>query len=363
MKVLRLSDLLTEIASRHAVHLEGLKTGYVREFERFLQAMQDDLVAQLSRVEDPASLTGRRLTRLLEAVQETLRAGFDDYAVVWREQIEALARYEGEFTVRALERVVDAQFVLPTPVQLITAAFTQPLHVEGVDGGKLLEPFYRDWTGKTFDRVTGAIRLAAAQGQSTPDLVRRLRGTRAAKYRDGILQQTRRDVTLMARTALQHVASQARAETYRQNKKYIKMERFVAVLDGRTSVLCRSLSDREFPVGEGPIPPLHIVCRSVRVPVLDKQLKALEAGGEQFSRGPDGKPKFVDADLSYYEWLKTQPASFQDSVVGETRGKLLRNGGISATRFAELQLDKDFRPLTLDQMRELEPVAFERAGI
>jgi len=358
-----LSDLLTEIASRHAVHLEGLKTGYVREFERFLKAMQDDLIGQLSRIDDPSNLTGRRLNRLLEAVRETLRAGFADYGAVWREQIEALARYEGEFTLRALDRVADAQFVLPTPVQLITAAFTQPLHVEGVDGGKLLEPFYRDWTSKTFDRVTGAIRLASAQGQSTPELVRRLRGTRAARFKDGILQQTRRDVTLMARTALQHVASQARAEVYRQNKKYIPKEKFVAVLDGRTSVLCRSLSDREFSQGEGPIPPLHIACRSVRVPVLDNRLRALSDGGEQFSRGADGKPKFVDADLSYYEWLKTQPASFQDSVLGQTRGRLLRGGGISATRFSELQLDKNFRALTLDQMRELEPVAFERAGI
>ena len=45
------------------------------------------------------------------------------------------------------------------------------------------------------------------------------------------------------------------------------------------------------------------------------------------------------------------------------RGKLSREGGLTAERFAALQLDKNFKPLTLDQLKELEPLAFDRAGI
>jgi hypothetical protein len=71
----------------------------------------------------------------------------------------------------------------------------------------------------------------------------------------------------------------------------------------------------------------------------------------------------VPASQSYYAWLKTQPAAFQDSVIGPTRGALFRRGGLSAQRFAELQLGKNFKPIDLDAMRKLEPVAFERAGI
>lgn len=358
-----MTDLLVEIASRHAVHLEGLKSGYVREFDKFLRAMQDDIVARLSKVDDPAGLTGRRLNRLLDAVRETLRSGFGDYEAVWRKQVAELAEYEGAFTARSLQQVVGFEMAVPTPAQLVTAAFVNPLHVSGVDGGKLLEPFFRDWTGKTFDRVTGAIRLASAQGLSTPDLVRRIRGTRAARFQDGVMAMTKRDVTLMARTALQHVASQARAAVAAANPKYISKELFVAVLDGHTSTVCRSLSNQEFDVGKGPHSPLHMACRSVRTPVIDARFRELSEGGEQFSRGPDGKPQLVSADLTYYEWLKTQPAAFQDSVLGSSRGQLIRKGGLSAERFSELQLDKNFRALTLDQMRELEPVAFERAGL
>ena len=51
------------------------------------------------------------------------------------------------------------------------------------------------------------------------------------------------------------------------------------------------------------------------------------------------------ASQTYYEWLKTQPAEF-DIAIGTTRAKLLRSGGLSAERFAELQLGTNFQPLT-----------------
>ena len=68
-------------------------------------------------------------------------------------------------------------------------------------------------------------------------------------------------------------------------------------------------------------------------------------------------------DLSYYDWLKQQPAAFQDKAIGPVRAKLFREGGLSIERFSELQLDRNFSPLTLVQMKALEPLAFERAGI
>lgn len=48
---------------------------------------------------------------------------------------------------------------------------------------------------------------------------------------------------------------------------------------------------------------------------------------------------------------------------GSVRAKLFREGGLSIERFAELQLDRNFAPLSLAQMKALEPLAFERAGL
>ena len=46
-----------------------------------------------------------------------------------------------------------------------------------------------------------------------------------------------------------------------------------------------------------------------------------------------------------------------------TRGKLLRNGGLTADEFANLSVDQKFRPLTLDEMRKRNPLAFEKANL
>jgi hypothetical protein len=71
----------------------------------------------------------------------------------------------------------------------------------------------------------------------------------------------------------------------------------------------------------------------------------------------------IDGGTNYYQWLKTQPSAFQDAALGKTRARLFRDGGLTAERFAALQLDRRFEPLTLDELRALDPLAFIKAGI
>ena len=85
-------------------------------------------------------------------------------------------------------------------------------------------------------------------------------------------------------------------------------------------------------------------------------------GATRASVGANGGQQ-VGADLDYYHWLQQQPAAFQTEALGPVRAKLFREGGLSVERFAELQLDRNFTPLTLRQMIDLEPLAFERASI
>jgi len=109
------------------------------------------------------------------------------------------------------------------------------------------------------------------------------------------------------------------------------------------------------------VPPFHINCRTTITPIT-KLSAAFAKGATRASVGASGGAQ-VSASLSYYQWLKTQPAAFQDAALGPVRAKLFRDGGLTAERFASLQLDKNFKPLTLDQLKELEPLAFQRAGI
>ena len=54
----------------------------------------------------------------------------------------------------------------------------------------------------------------------------------------------------VARTTLQHAHSVAATDFYKENSDLIKYEEFSAILDNKTSAVCRSLSGRCYPLGK-----------------------------------------------------------------------------------------------------------------
>lgn len=91
-------------------------------------------------------------------------------------------------------------------------------------------------------------------------------------------------------------------------------------------------------------------------PELIDKYQPLTKGATRASK--DGP---VSAKETYYGWLKKQPREFIEDTIGKERANLLLNGGLSAEQFAKLNLGRNFKPLTLAQMREREPLAFAKA--
>lgn len=361
---------LIQQATRHAAHLERLKSGYVKDLLPLLDSMQSNIIGRLAS-QDITAWTTRRLTKQLTAIGGLMERAYQgNIKDKWREQLLELADYEAGFESRSLNEIaVNYDFDLPSETQLKSAVFTEPLHVAGPDGGKLLESFYADWTDNQIKKTTGIIRLGFAQGKTTSQVVRDIRDF------GGLADQSRRSLETVARTSLQHAANQARQQTWAANSDIIKKVRWVSTLDTRTSTICQSLDGTEYPIDSGPRPPIHPSCRSTTVAVLDDRFKVLEEGATRRDRDPvTGKVGSAPAKQTYYSWLKGQPQDVQESIIGKTRAKLLTDGGLSSERFAELQLGKNFEPLKtitrggktitpIEQMRELEPVAFSRAGL
>lgn len=352
------SPLLVEASTRNQVFLERLKSGEVEKIAPYLVEVDRAIRLELSK-DSLTSYSRQRFEQLLTAIDGIILAIYQRYIDVVEFDLVDLAQYEASFEARSLNQVlVNTVAVVPTTEAVRAAVFSQPLQVTGVDAGKLLDPFLKDWTVTETQRVLGAIRVGYTQGKTNQQIIQQIRGTKSNQYKDGILATTQRDAEAVVRTAVQHTAMTARMETLKTNSNVVTGYEWVSTLDSRTTPQCRSLDGRIFQVGKGPVPPIHIRCRSSIAPTLNARFDFLKEGATRASK--DGQ---VDASLTYYEWLKTQSAAFQDAAMGPTRGQLFRSGGLSAERFAELQLDRNFKPLTLDEMRRLEPLAFERAGI
>lgn len=219
-------------------------------------------------------------------------------------------------------------------------------------------------------RIRDALRIGYVQGETTSQMIQRIRGTRANAYSDGIIEIDRRNAEAVVRTAISHVAANARDAFYEANDDIIEAVSWCSTLDSRTSEICQVRDGLQYtvdthkPIGHS-VPWLggpgkaHWNCRSTSAPVV-KSFKDLGIDFEDFSAetraSMDGE---VPADQTYGEWLTKQSAARQDDVLGPTRGKLLRAGGLTIDRFSN---DKG-QWLTLDQLRERDEAAFEKAGV
>lgn len=173
-------------------------------------------------------------------------------------------------------------------------------------------------------KIINAIRLAHHEGLPNAKLIQMIRGSRARNYQDGILKGvTTRNAQTIARTGTAIMASEAKQAVIRDNADIIKGIKVVATLDRRTSPICRGRDGMFMPIDQAVYPPYHFNCRSSFEIIYDGYI-APKSRASEFG---------VVENQTYYEWLKNQPAQYQDEVLGKTRGKLFRDGGLTVERF------------------------------
>lgn len=353
------NDELRSRAISHAIYLERYKSGVWKKLSKLLDRADADIVKQLLKRGVDGDFTAHRLGLLLDAVQEMNAAANLKFREALRAELRAIGKYELSYQQRLLEStlpqaiVVDLGVVAPTVATVYSAAFSKPFQ------GRLL----RDWAASIekarLVKVQESIRIGIVEGETVDQIVRRVRGTKALKYKDGALQIARRNAEAVVRTAVNHTVTQAREEFVQSNKDLIKGVQYVATLDSRTTDRCISLDGKVFPVDSGPRPPQHIGCRS-SVSFVTKSWRELGINRAELPPGTRASMNGqVPATETYGSWIKKQPVAIQNEALGVTKAKLLRDGGLDVSRF----VDSRGRSLTLDELRSREAAAFEKARI
>jgi len=279
-----------------------------------------------------------------------------------------LVEYEAGFQAQLFESTIPPQvrftFTRVAVDQVYGAAMARPFQ------GRLLKEWSQSIEADRMAKIRDAVRIGIVEGQTTQQIVQRVRGTRAKGYSDGIIEISRRNAEAVVRTAVSHVAGVTRDKFYEGNADLIKAVVWSATLDGRTSDACRIRDSKRYhPVTHKPIGHsvpwlggpgrLHFRCRSSSVPIT-KSWREFGADIDEMDPGTrasmDGQ---VPADLAYGDWLQKQSAARQDQIVGPARGLLMRKGEMP---FDSLYTNRgEF--LTLEQLRERDAAAFARAGV
>lgn len=131
--------------------------------------------------------------------------------------------------------------------------------------GRTLRAWLTDLARTDAQRIYGTVAVGLSQGLTKRQIIKGVIGTKPLFGRNGVTQRTRNALASLAATSAVHFAAQATKAFADDRPDEFPRDLYVAVLDHRTTERCRSLDGRIFRRGDGPYPPLHFFCRSIRI--------------------------------------------------------------------------------------------------
>jgi SPP1 gp7 family putative phage head morphogenesis protein len=337
------NELIADRAIRHALYLERYKTGQVQEIIKILNASTElKLIAQIEKGLRDITATSPRLQRLFKDNGQLIKAEYVAMQIRLQKNLKDLSEAEGSWQFKALQDSVPIALDFVAPAPAVLRALVNKQVVEGV----LLKDWFAELSHKTAFRVNQQIQIGMINGEGIEPIVRRIVGTRAAKYSDGILNASRREVRSVVRTAVANVSNSAYEEMAMANSDIIKGDEIIGTLDTDTCLFCQSEDGKVYPLGEGKRPPYHWECRCQAIPVsrswkeLGIDLKELPEGTRASMNGQ------VAGSTKYNEWIKEQSPEIQDEALGPKRAALLRAGEVNVGDF----VNREDRVLTLKEL-------------
>lgn len=341
---------LADATTRHQVHVQRYAGGSVKRLARFIAKA---ISAAKSRVSEGLSRYGtQRYERQIQGLQGELASIYGEMKQQAVLDLSEFGAYEAEFNMTLLGKVLKAvvQLNRPSIEQVAAAALADPMELEVGKGRQSvsINGALDQYGTKKSAEIISEIRMGSALGETSDQISRRLTSL-------GV--QQRDQAQALVNTMTNHIASTARVEVLKDNDDILNGMRRIATLDSRTTLFCMSIDQTIIPL-DGPKPPYHWRCRTTLVPVLKDEYAREIPGSTRPSVGPDGV-KQVSSKTSYAEWLARQPAAFQRDVLGPARYELFSKGELPIDRF----VDDNGKTLTLEQLKQREPIAFERSGM
>lgn len=335
------NTFLIDAASRHAALLQRYSAGLESEVAEKVSSAISALIADLS------SATGNSGRIRLEVVSNYRSHLTTAEAELYDELLELMGE-EAEFSEKLFEEAISADIESPQQLDLALDS----VRIDVISGQRITIPaMLSQFTEAKANQINRLLQDGFTEGATQDQLISRVREVEPIQ---------RRQAASLVRTATNAVSSIARYQTAIQNQDVLEGYEWVATLDDKTSLVCASRDGVIYPFRESsPKPPAHFSCRSTIIPKVKDEFNLLSrVKGDRPSIGSDGV-KQVSGQSTYGGWLRKQSKLFQEEVLGKDRAKLFRQGGLSIGKFTNF----DGRTYTLDELRSLHPMAFERAGL
>lgn len=352
------NDKVLDAITGHSVDLVRLEASLKSEVIKQLKILEKSLVKTLANSSlevNSIPLQRKRMKVLLAQTKKTIS---ESYALIDAKEATNLSSVAGvaeSQAVSAINGSIKAKVLSVGMSDQMLGSIASNTLIQGA-------PSREWWTGQADSLQNGfknIIRQSMLSGESTSQIITRVRGTKSLRYKDGLMQTARNKAEALVRTSVQVVANEARMATYESNRDVVKYIEWVSTLDSRTSLTCQSLDGKKWTVGAFkpvrpntktfPGPTAHWNCRSTQVPVL----KSWEELGSKrkFNEIPESTRSSMDGQVSskmgYEAWLNTKGVDFQKEVLGAGKFELWKKGKMG---FKDL-VDQNSNPISLSTLK------------
>jgi hypothetical protein len=330
------SDIFQDLLIAHQVGVLRVAGGITRT-----------VVSRMNQLQAVGAITALNFTRKQPAIERAIHelkkqrlASWNNAKDLINKEMVALALWEATWQSSSLKKVLGSsrEFLFSNEAASTLVSRT-PIR------GKTLNHWLDLLAGADAEQVATQIRIGLRESVSPSEITDAIRGTPRSDFSDGISARLVDKVDGLSRTAVVETTQAARELVWSKNRKRIKGVVWSAVLDNRTSEICRGLDGRVAPLYgmedtldpglprlEPPDkrPPAHFRCRSMMSAIIDG---------------------ILPRQTSYESWLKGQSEEQQKDILGPRRYNLLITNTLN---FNQLFEARSGRPLTLKELKARE---------
>lgn len=308
-----------DVAVRHQAYIEGVKNYEADAMEPTAEALAALLVALLLKwgyvkLSDMPKRVLRDFTAAFNLKADKLLSTFNDDFV---KELKTITKTDALVTSLIFAALTGKPAHSPGSADTWAKITNEPIPASGHMPLALLKDFVRS----TKHQIGLLIRRAYAEKWTVAQIMTAVNGTRARKFKDGLLHKVQNQFNTVQQTLIQHIHSWL---VFNFGRVFYTHYQWVSVLDGNTTDICISRAGKIYAYATGPRPPAHYNCRSTIVAIAVEQ------------------PRIVPN--RFYDWLKAQPTEVQNDMLGVTRAQQLRAGTIGAKELPKFDGTRKITP-------------------
>ena len=364
----RLHDAEIRRKVRVLKYADGLHRRITPAFNDTHDAVERELALLTNRIYGTAladPTTREHIRQYRQAIKDIRAPAWDMAREVLRDELPRLARDETDNLhdlYAGLLPLLASEIDTPPRSELRAAITNTPID----QAGTLTEALATGQANDT-NRIVRRSSNAMTQAENASAVPALVLGTAALAFRGGVLRRALQGLEGLIDTGATMVQTETRRRFIQANQFMVERERFTATLDSRTTKICARTDGKVYKVGEGPEPPLHWRCRSIRVAYLTRSLAErgfdpstertlLKAYAERHGLGtitsrdqlPRGHKGAFDGfartrrraligtlpdDVNFEQFLRRQSVDFQNEYLGTARARRFRRGDVRLDRF------------------------------